>query len=103
MAPVVQWFDLGGHLRLEEAASNADLVRQLVSIQGLMDKTGRLGLSANESDAVRASDGEFILEGLYAHRRISRNEEQGFVRDERKRESIAPEEQRRPGIRRQYN
>jgi magnesium chelatase subunit I len=33
---------------------------------------------------VRASAGEFILEGLYAHRRISRNEERGFAAEERK-------------------
>jgi magnesium chelatase subunit I len=41
---------------------------------------------------MRASAGEFILEGLYAHKRISRNEELAFVagdrssRDERKEE-----------------
>ncbi|HCC57881.1 MAG TPA: magnesium chelatase, partial [Solibacterales bacterium] len=33
----------------------------------------------SESDAMRASMAEFILEGLYAHRRISRSEEKGFA------------------------
>jgi magnesium chelatase subunit I len=30
---------------------------------------------------VRASAAEFLLEGLYAHKRISRNEELAFVSD----------------------
>ena len=37
----------------------------------------------NESDALRSSAAEFILEGLYAHKRISRNEEQAFAASER--------------------
>ena len=58
-----------------------------------MEKTGALGLGASEPDAVRASAAEFILEGLYAHRRISRNEEVGFTAGERKRDHPR---QRRP-------
>ena len=38
---------------------------------------------------MRASAAEFILEGLYAHRRISRNEEHEFIAGER-----APREER---------
>ena len=53
-----------------------------IGIQGLMEKTKALGLAANEPDAVRASAAEFVLEGLYAHRRISRNEERGFAAEE---------------------
>ena len=48
-----------------------------------MEKTKALGLTANEPDAVRAAAAEFILEGLYAHRRISRNEERGFAAEEK--------------------
>ena len=59
-----------------------------------MEKTRALGLTANEPDAVRASAGEFILEGLYAHRKISRSEERGFAAEERKRP--APEAGREP-------
>ena len=51
-----------------------------------MEKLKALGISANEPDAVRASAAEFVLEGLYAHRRISRSEERGFAAEERKRE-----------------
>ncbi len=52
-------------------------------------------MGANEPDAVRASAAEFVLEGLYAHRRISRNEERGFASEERKpREGKEPRERR---------
>jgi len=103
MQPVVQWFDIGGNLKLEEDVSAADVVQQLNGIQGLMEKTRALGLSANEPDEVRASAGEFILEGLYAHRKISRSEERGFMAEERKRPAQEPEENPRARQRRQFN
>jgi magnesium chelatase subunit I len=86
LSNVVQWFELGGSLKLDETASAAEMVKELGGIQGLLEKTKRLGLGASEPDAVRAAAAEFILEGLYAHRRISRNEELAFVAGERRRE-----------------
>ena len=53
----------------------------------VQEKTGNLGLGVSEPDAVRAGAAEFILEGLYAHRRLSRNEEVGFLAEPRRRES----------------
>jgi magnesium chelatase subunit I len=106
MAQVIQWFDLGGTLKLDENIDSAGMVKQLAGIQGLMEKVKVLGLTANEPDAVRASAAEFILEGLYAHRRISRNEERGFAAEEKRRESPREEGGRggeRPNFRRQYN
>jgi magnesium chelatase subunit I len=104
VAQIIQWFDLGGSLKLDEHLDSATMVKQLSSIQGLMDKVGALGLSANEPDAVRAAAAEFILEGLYAHRRISRSEERGFGAEEKKREAPGGEERPpRQGYRRQYN
>jgi magnesium chelatase subunit I len=80
---VVQWFELGGSLKLDEDLSASDMLSELGKIQDLLHFTGKLGLGENESDALRASAGEFILEGLYAHKRISRNEELEFVVAER--------------------
>ena len=80
---VVQWFELGGSLKLDEDLPARDMISELGKIQDLLHFTGKLGLSENESDALRASAGEFILEGLYAHKRISRNEELEFVVAER--------------------
>jgi len=83
---IVQWFELGGSLKLDEQAKSADMVNELGRIQGLMEKTKPLGLGASEPDAIRAGAAEFILEGLYAHRRISRNEEAGFTAEARRRD-----------------
>jgi len=100
---IVQWFDLGGTLKLDDDVSSAAMVQQLGGIQGLMEKTKALGLTANEPDAVRASAGEFILEGLHAHRRISRTEERGFAAEEKRREPREEGKPERPNFRRQYN
>ena len=97
---IINWFELGGSLKLDESTPAANVANQLNGIQGLMEKTRKLGLGASESDAMRASAGEFILEGLYAHRRISRNEELGFIVEERRPEP--PREERR-NPRKQYN
>ncbi len=102
VSQIVQWFDLGGSLKLEDTIDSGSAVKQLAGIQGLLEKVKHLGLGANEPDPVRASAAEFILEGLHAHRRISRSEERGFAAEERKRES-AREEGQRPNFRRQYN
>jgi magnesium chelatase subunit I len=103
MKPVVDWFDLGGTLKLDEDADSAGMTNQLNAIQGLMEKTRAVGLTANEPDAMRASAGEFILEGLHALRRIGRTQEQGFAAGEIKRAAAEPDENPRARQRRQYN
>ena len=103
VSQIIQWFDLGGSLKLDENVDSATMVRQLSGIQGLMEKTRALGLSANEPDAVRAAAAEFVLEGLHAHRRISRSEERGFGAEEKRREPREEGKPERPNARRQYN
>jgi magnesium chelatase subunit I len=89
---IVQWFELGGSLKLDELSPCGTMLGELGKIQSLLEKTKRLGLSISEPDAVRAGAAEFILEGLYAHRRISRNEEAGYVAEARRREPPADTE-----------
>src|SRR6516225_143622 len=48
VSQIVQWFDLGGSLKLDENVDSANMVRQLASIQGLMDKVRNLGLSTGD-------------------------------------------------------
>jgi magnesium chelatase subunit I len=103
VSQIVQWFDLGGSLKLDDNLDSATTVRQLAGIQGLMETLKTLGITANDPDAVRASGAEFVLEGLYAHRRISRSEERGFTAEERKREPREEPRAERPNVRRQFN
>jgi len=99
LTSIVQWFELGGSLKLDETQSSAAMVKELNGIQGLMEKTKLLGLGVSEPDAVRAAAAEFILEGLYAHKRISRNEELVYGAGERRRE---PPDEGRAKARRQF-
>ncbi|OFV97187.1 MAG: magnesium chelatase [Acidobacteria bacterium RIFCSPLOWO2_02_FULL_61_28] len=102
LQPVVQWFELGGSLKVAEAAPATEVVAGLRKIQGLLDKAAVLGIRAKDAPGLAASAGEFILEGLYAHRRIGRSEERGFMAEERK-QSAPLKEEFRPPHKRPYN
>jgi magnesium chelatase subunit I len=80
---VVQWFELGGALKYSPQSSSEELFQQFKKIQGLLEKTQSLGLKAKDDPCLMASGAEFILEGLYALKRISRNEELGYHTEHR--------------------
>jgi magnesium chelatase subunit I len=75
---IVQWFELGGTLKYPPSAPTEELYAQFKRIQGLFEKTQALGLKAKDDPALLVAGAEFILEGLYALKRISRNEELGY-------------------------
>jgi len=83
MNQVVQWFDLGGEIQLRDSSGAHEMLGKLRSIQGLLDKLSALGLSGKEPSEVLVSGAEFILEGLYAHKRIGRSEERTFTAGEK--------------------
>jgi magnesium chelatase subunit I len=103
VAQIIQWFDLGGSLKLDESVDSSTMVKALSGIQGLMEKAKTLEAGPGEPDAVRAAAAEFVLEGLYSHRRISRSEEKGFAAEEKRKEPAQEGRPERPNIRRQYN
>jgi magnesium chelatase subunit I len=78
LQPIVQWFELGGTLKYPAHAPTQDLYAQFKKIQGLFEKTQPLGLKAKDDPALLVAGAEFILEGLYAMKKISRNEELGY-------------------------
>ena len=86
---VVQFFDLGGTLKLTETAPSVQVLEQLKKIQGLLEKVSVLGVKPSDDPASLVSAAEFILEGLYAHRRINRSEERGYMAQEKRREPPA--------------
>jgi magnesium chelatase subunit I len=93
---------MGGSLKISESSSSAEVVAGLKKIQGLIEKTAVLGVRAKDAPGLAASAGEFILEGLYAHRRIGRSEERGFMVEERRQPGPVKGETR-PPYKRQYN
>jgi len=78
MQPIVQWFELGGTLKYPAGAATEEMYTQFKKIQGLFEKTQPLGLKAKDDPAVLVAGAEFILEGLYALKKISRNQELGY-------------------------
>jgi magnesium chelatase subunit I len=104
MQPVIQWFELGGELKVPVNASSAEVLAQLKKIQGLFDNLSVLDVSQKDDAAIVTSAAEFILEGLWAHKRISRSEERGYFADARK--TPEPRDPREPSgkmPRRQFN
>src|SRR3984885_3355676 len=103
LQPVVQWFELGGDLKVALNASSSDRFAQLKKIPGLLDNLAPLGVGSKSEQPVVAAAAEFVLEGLWAHKRISRSEERGFFAEARRAQE--PREPHAPGRapRRQFN
>jgi magnesium chelatase subunit I len=83
MQQVVQWFDLGGEIGMSDTASAKEVLNGLKGIQGLMEKIGPLKVSDKQDVETQVSAAEFVLEGLYAHKRIGRTEERVFTAGEK--------------------
>jgi magnesium chelatase subunit I len=94
--PVVQWFELGGNLKYGEGAATEEIFSEFKKIQGLLEKTQSLGMKPKDEPAMLVAGAEFILEGLYALKKISRNEELGFFA-ERSRVAHADAREEEPG------
>jgi magnesium chelatase subunit I len=80
---IVQWFDLGGEIKLTESAGANEVLDTLKGIQGLMEKISALDVSPKDNVETVVSAAEFVLEGLYAHKRIGRSEERVFTAGEK--------------------
>ena len=98
---VIQWFELGGELKLPELTSTPERYQRLSRIQGLMEHIGRLGITDKKDVGTASAAAEMILEGLWSHRRIGRSEERGFYGEKQRQ----PEQKENPGRppRRQFN
>src|SRR5579871_2414748 len=99
--PVIQWFELGGELKIAELSSTEDRYHQLANIKDLLTHVTRLGVADSKNHAAASAAGEMILEGLWAHRRIGRSEERGFFADKPKQPETREAPPRAP--RRGYN
>jgi magnesium chelatase subunit I len=71
---VVEFFDMGGSLQLDDTASARTLLEQTRKVQGLGELTEQLGLPEDAPAPLLASAIDFILEGLHAQKKISRTE-----------------------------
>jgi magnesium chelatase subunit I len=76
------WFNLGGTVKFDDNQSAASALADLKEIQGLFEKLSTLDVKLSDSSPKIVAAAEFLLEGLVAHRKLSRSEEHGFAAPE---------------------
>ncbi|MBT9331373.1 magnesium chelatase [Paracidobacterium acidisoli] len=83
---IEQWFNLGGSVKISDDQPAKATFSELKQIQGFFDKLAPLGIKTSDAPEKIVAASEFLLEGMCAHRRISRNEERGFAAQRRQQE-----------------
>jgi magnesium chelatase subunit I len=84
---VVRFFEEGGTLRIREGSSSQEVLAQLQRVRDVLEHLEALGVKAGEPAPVLAAAGEFVLEGLWAQKKIGRSDDRGFVSPERRGEA----------------
>jgi magnesium chelatase subunit I len=78
-ARTVAWFDQGNNVRLADTAAADECMLLLEAVPDLID-TALIPFEFTRDDAAQTVAAcEFVLEGLYADNKISRNEEGGYT------------------------
>jgi magnesium chelatase subunit I len=75
---VTEWFDLGGTLQVDETIPAAELLTRTAGVQGLNELTHHAGVKGPAKPPVVAAAVDFILEGLYAQKKIARSEDRQY-------------------------
>jgi magnesium chelatase subunit I len=78
LAPVVEWFDLGGSIALTDTTPASEVVALARQVQGLVEAAHRAGISPDAPLPVLASGIDFVLEGLYSQKKIGRSVDGGY-------------------------
>ncbi len=80
---IEQWFNLGGTVKLDDDQPTPSVLADLQQIHGLLDKLSPVGIRASDPPQAVVAAAEFLLEGLVAHRKLSRSEERVFKAQEK--------------------
>jgi magnesium chelatase subunit I len=75
---VTEWFDLGGSLQLGDTMSSKEVLSHAREVQGLIELAHAAGVPKEASPQLLASGVDFVLEGLYALKKIGRSDERGY-------------------------
>ncbi|HEX8454064.1 MAG TPA: sigma 54-interacting transcriptional regulator [Longimicrobium sp.] len=79
MDTIIEHFDRGGVLQVSDSASAEAALGGLGGVPGLVEALEEVGMYRREDPGTTVAAAELLLEGLAAHRRISRAE-QGYAR-----------------------
>jgi magnesium chelatase subunit I len=80
---IEQWFNLGGAVRIDDDQPSQAILEELKQIQGLFSQLSPISVKVSDAPEIAVSGAEFLLEGMYAHKRLSRSEERGFSAQEK--------------------
>jgi len=80
---IEQWFNLGATVKLDDNQPSTAALADLKKIQGLFEKLSPLQSKVSDPAPQAVAAAEFFLEGLVAHRKLSRSEERGFAAPEK--------------------
>jgi magnesium chelatase subunit I len=95
---IEQWFNLGGTVRIDDDQPSEATLEELKQIQGLFPQLSPLAVKVSDAPELAVAAAEFLLEGMYAHKRLSRSEERGFSAQEK-----TQRKQERPAEEREYD
>ncbi len=79
----VKFFEDGGSLRIKEGSSSQEVLAQLSRVPEVLEQLEPLGVRPRDAAPLLAAAGEFVLEGLWAQKKIGRSDDRGFVAPER--------------------
>jgi magnesium chelatase subunit I len=71
---IIGWFNDGGEIDLSDTTPATALLEAVIDIPGVADAIAALGAAPGAPDSTRAAAADFLLEGLCALRRISRDD-----------------------------
>jgi magnesium chelatase subunit I len=72
---VTEWFDLGGNLQVDDLLPADELLTRARDVQGLRELAATAGIDREAPAPLQAAAIDFVLEGLYAEKKISRSDE----------------------------
>lgn len=75
---VVDWFDGGGTISLDDGSAAASVLAEAGQVPGLLELVHRAGIAPDAAAPQLASGIDFVLEGLSAQKKISRSDEGAY-------------------------
>jgi magnesium chelatase subunit I len=81
---VAAFFETGQSLKLRDDGSAEEALQQLKRVPGLIEHVAALGCQPGDPTPLVVAAAEFVLEGLWAQKKIGRSDDRGFVAVERK-------------------
>ena len=70
-------------VRIDDDQPSQAILEELKQIQGLFAQLSPVSVKVSDAPEIAVAAAEFLLEGMYAHKRLSRSEERGFTAQEK--------------------